>query len=202
MAIPSVPHANYIEFRNFVNGRGFDVDGSFGYQCWDGVDLLYQQSDIGQYLYTRYYFDQSDLSYSGVRWCWLYNPARQLNGSGHFSEVTRIEDIKQGDIIVLDQYPSWYGSTGHIAFADSDYDGTNYINLLGQNQGAGDPHFGVPFNIVRSYIGPGAFLGAFRYDAWENPVPPTPTPTTTKWKKEKFPWPVAWNNWRVFKRKF
>lgn len=198
MAIPSVPHANYIEFRNYVNGRGFDMDGYFGYQCWDGVDLLYQQSDVGQYLYTRYNFDPSVLSYSGVRWCWLYAPARERNGRGHFSEVTRIEDIKQGDIIVLDQYSGWYGSTGHIAFADSDYDGTNYINLLGQNQGAGDPNFGAPFNILRSYIGPGAFLGAFRYDAWA--TPPTPTPTKTEWK-QTFPWAVAWRQWSGFKRR-
>jgi len=196
MAIPSVPHANYIEFRNYVNGRGFDVDGYYGYQCWDGVDLLYQQSDVGQYLYTAFNFDTS-LS-SGVKTCWLYNPARQRNGSGHFSEVTRIEDIKQGDIIVLDQYSGWYGSTGHIAFADSDYDGTNYMNLLGQNQGAGDPNFGLPFNLFRSYIGPGAFLGAFRYDAWA--TPPTPTPTKTEWK-QTFPWAVAWRQWPGFKRR-
>lgn len=197
MPVPSVPHSNYIEFRNAVNGRGFDVDGYFGYQCWDGVDLLYQQSDVGQYLYTRYNFDQSDLSYSGVRWCWLYAPARALNGSGHFSEVTRVEDIKQGDIIVLAPYPSWYGSTGHIGFADEDYNGTDYINILGQNQGAGDPDFGLPFNIVRSYLG-AAFLGAFRYDAWQQPVPPTPSGTVVK--RKHFPWPVAWKNWPGFKR--
>lgn len=202
MPIPSVPHSTYVEFRNFVNGNGYDVDGMFGYQCWDGVDLLYQQSDIGQYLYTRYNFDPSDLSYSGVKWCWLYAQARAANGSGHFSEVTRVEDIKQGDVIVFNGPIGTYATTGHIGFADTDYNGTDYIPILGQNQGPGsNPQTGSPFNIINSYLGT-AFLGGFRYDAWENPVPPTPTPTTTKWKKEKFPWPVAWNNWRGFKRKF
>lgn len=198
MASPVVPHANYIEFRNYVNGRGFDMDGYYGYQCWDGVDLLYEQSDVGQYLYTAFNFDPS-LS-SGVKTCWLYAPARARNGSGHFSEVTRVEDIKQGDIIVLNQYSGWYGSTGHIGFADSDYNGTDYINILGQNQGAGNPNFGSPFNIFRSYIGSGAFLGAFRYDAWQQPDPPTPSGTVVK--RKHFPWGVAWRHWRGFQRGF
>lgn len=182
--MPYVPHSNYLEFRNAVNGNGYDMDGFFGYQCWDGVDLLYQQSDVGQYLYTRWNFDQSSTSYSGVRWCWLYAQARALNGSGHFSEVINVTDIRQGDIIVLDQYSGWYGSTGHIGFADEDYNGTDYIYILGQNQGAGNPQVGAPFNIVRSYIGAGAFLGAFRYDAWASTPPTPPVPVT----RGHFPW--------------
>ena len=27
---------NYQDFKNEVLGKGFDIDGSFGYQCWDG----------------------------------------------------------------------------------------------------------------------------------------------------------------------
>ena len=180
--MPYVPHSNYLEFRNAVNGNGYDMDGYYGYQCWDGVDLLYQQSDVGQYLYTAFNFDTS-LS-SGVRTCWTYAPARARNGSGHFSEVLNVTDIRQGDIIVLDQYPGWYASTGHIGFADEDYNGTDYIYILGQNQGAGDPQVGAPFNIMRSYIGVGAFLGAFRYDAWAStpPIPPIPE------NRGHFPW--------------
>lgn len=176
-----VPHATYTEFKNAVIGRGYDMDGHYGYQCWDGVELLYQQPDIGQHLYTAFNFDTS-LS-SGVKTCWLYAPARAVNGSGHFSEVTNVQDIKQGDIIVLNQYSGWYGSTGHIGFADEDYNGTDYINILGQNQGAGNPEHGSPFNIMRSFLG-AAFLGVFRYDGWTSTPPTPPTPT----KRSNFPW--------------
>ena len=176
-----VPHSTYTEFKNAVNGRGFDMDGHYGYQCWDGVELLYQQPDIGQHLYTAFNFDTS-LS-SGVKTCWLYAPARAINGSGHFSEVTNVQDIKQGDIIVLNQYSGWYGSTGHIGFADEDYNGTDYINILGQNQGAGDPQYGSPFNVMRSYLG-AAFLGVFRYDGWASTPPTPPIPA----KRSNFPW--------------
>lgn len=187
MAIPSVPHSTYEEFRNAVNGRGFDLDGFFGYQCWDGVDLLYQQADVGQYLYTAQNVGQGE---GTAKSCWLNETARGLNGSGHFSIITDKTQIKRGDIIVFNTYQGWYGSAGHIAFADEDYNGTEYINTLGQNQGAGaNPDTGTPFNIKNNLLG-SAFLGVFRYDGWQE-TPPTPTSR----KKRHFPYPIAWRHW-------
>ena len=188
MAIPSVPHSSYDEFRNAVNGRGFDLDGMFGYQCWDVVDLLYQQSDVGQYLYTANNVGQGE---GTAKSCWLNDTARGLNGSGHFSIITDKTKIKKGDIIVFNTYQGWYGSAGHIGFADEDYNGTEYINILSQNFGAGsNPDTGKPFNIAQALLG-SAFLGVFRYDGWQQPVPPTPTQE----KKKHFPYPVAWKYW-------
>ena len=185
-----VPHATYDEFRDAVNGHGYDMDGLYGYQCWDGVDLLYEQSDIGQYLYTGITF--GGLGYA--KECWTYSQARALNGSGHFSSFEGAENIKKGDILVFNTYSGWYGTAGHIGFANEDYNGTNYISLLSQNFGSGsNPVTGKPFNIMNAYLGT-AFLGGFRYDAWEQPVPPTPTEE----KKRKFPWAVAWHNWPGF----
>lgn len=187
MAIPSVPHSTYDKFRNAVNGRGFDLDGYFGYQCWDGVDLLYQQSDVDQYLYTAHNVGQGE---GTAKSCWLNDTARGLNGSGHFSIITDKNQIKKGDIIVFNTYEGWYGSAGHIGFADEDYNGTEYINILSQNYGAGsNPTTGKPFNIARALLG-SAFLGVFRYDGWQE-TPPTPTET----KKKHFPYPVAWKYW-------
>lgn len=188
MAIPSVAHATYQEFRNAVNGNGYDMDGQYGYQCWDGVDLLYQQSDVGQYLYTAANVGQGD---GTAKSCWLNADAKARNASGHFSAITGKENIKRGDILVFNTYSGWYGSAGHIAFADEDYNGTDYINLLGQNQGQGsNPTTGKAFNIWQGYLG-SAFLGIFRYDAWDTPPPPPPTET----KKHKFPWAIALHNW-------
>ena len=195
MAIPSVPHATYDEFRNAVNGHGYDVDGWYGYQCWDGVDLLYQQSDVGQYLYTAYNINPTLAG--TAKSCWQNVPARQRNGSGHFEAIGGVVNIKRGDIIVFNTYSGWNGSAGHIGFADENYNGSDYIKLLSQNFGTGsNPRTGKPFNIQNAYLGT-AFLGIFRYKPWQT-TPPTPTPTTTSTKK-KFPWPVAWAHWSNFK---
>lgn len=190
MAIPSVPHATYQEFRNAVNGHGYDVDGQYGYQCWDGVDLLYEQSDVNQYLYTAANIGQGSAT---AKSCWINTTCRSRNGSGHFYIVYDVTEIKRGDIIVFNTYSGWYGSAGHIGFADEDYNGTQYINILSQNFGSGsNPTTGKPFNVMRAYLGT-AFLGVFRYEPWDTPTPPPPPPATTK--KHKFPWPVAWENW-------
>lgn len=190
MAVPTVPHASYDEFRNAVNGNGYDLDGMYGYQCWDGVDLLYQQANVGQYLYTGITFGGQGYA----KECWTYADARQLNGSGHFSMVFNKTEIKKGDILVFNTYTGWYGTAGHIGFANEDYNGTDTISLLSQNFGSGsNPYTGKPFNIMNAYLG-AAFLGAFRYDAWQQPVPPTPTEK----RKNHFPWPIAWENWEGF----
>lgn len=184
MAVVQVPHATYQEFRDAVNGRGFDCDGLYGYQCYDGVDLLYEQSDVGQYLSTA--------NTGLVKNCWLNSSARARNGSGHFEQITSVSSIKRGDIIVFNTYSGWYGLTGHIGFADEDYNGTQYIKILSQNFGTGaNPTTGKPFNIANAYLG-SAFLGVFRYKKWnKSPEPPTPTKT----KKRHFPFPVAWRYW-------
>ena len=44
MAKYNVPHATYDEFRDAVNGGFYDLDGLYGAQCWDGVELLYTQN--------------------------------------------------------------------------------------------------------------------------------------------------------------
>ena len=191
MAIPSVAHGSYDAFKAAVNGNGYDIDGLYGYQCWDGVDLLYQQSDVGQYLYTAYNIDPTLDGYAKT--CWANQVARQRNGSGHFSIITSKYDIKKGDILVFDTFTGWYGTAGHICFADSDYQGSDTIYGLGQNQGPNsNPYTGTPFNVRQQNLA--AFLGAFRYDAWAQPVPPTPTSK----KKRRFPWAIALNEWPGF----
>lgn len=183
MSIPQVAHATYDQFRNATNGRAYDLDGyppEQPYQCWDSVDLLYQQDDVGQYLYTAANVGaQGD----GVKTCWTNTEARNRNGSGYFEIVNGVQNIKRGDIIVFDQYSGWYASTGHIGFADEDYNGTDYIQLLSQN------FYGNHYvTVQRAYLGQ-AFLGIFRYLPWHT-TPPTPSS-----RKSKFPWPIALHNW-------
>lgn len=187
MAIPYVPHSTYDEFRAATLGRAYDLDGypvSQPYQCWDYVDLLYQQSDVNQYLSTA--------NTGNVKDCWLNASARASNGSGNFIAVEGVTNIKRGDIIVFNTYSGWYGSTGHIGFADEDYNGTSTIRLISQN------FYGYHYVVVEpAYLG-SAFLGIFRFLPWQQTPPPPPPPTTEK-KKRRFPWPIAWNNWTGFK---
>ena len=189
MAYPQVPHATYDEFRNAVNGQYYDLDGQYGAQCYDGALLLYVQNDINQFLYTAHNVDPSLAG--TAKSCWSYEPARNLNASGHFSPVYDKTQIKKGDILVFDTRAGWYGASGHIGYADEDYNGTDYLNILSENYGAGsNPTTGKAFNIARAYLSP--FLGAFRYDGWQSPIPPQPTATK---KRKKFPWVTAWNFW-------
>lgn len=173
-----VVHDTYQQWRDAVLGNGYNVDYQFGNQCWDLPALLYFQ--YGRTLYTR--------SGGGVAAdCWRIS--RQQNSVTPFISLTGKENIKRGDILVWDstlQYP-----TGHIAFADEDYNGTNYINCLGQNQGQG---ISAGSNIVSQPLG--NFLGIFRNTKWFSGPTPKPKPRT---KKTKFPWPVAWAHWNNFK---
>ena len=183
-----VPHLTYQQFRQAVLGRRYDLDGVAGAQCYDGAYLLYQQPDIGQFLYTQRAFDTSLKGY--VKTCWTDTRARSRNASGVFVAVSRLQDVKKGDVLVLNTYPNWYGTTGHICYADEDYNGSDYMNILGQNQGMGsNPYTGTPFNIQRSYIG-NAFLGAFRYTAWASapsPEPePEPEPSTSVYNRSRY----------------
>lgn len=187
MPIPYFAHNTYQAFRDATIGQAIDVDGyppSQPYQCYDSVAVLYQQSDVGQYLYTA---QSVGAQGDGVKTCWLNVDARNRNGSGYFEIVNNVTDIKRGDIIVLNEYSGWYASTGHIGFADEDYNGTDYIQLLSQNFAG---HHYV--TVDRAYLG-NAFLGVFRFIPWETtpPVPPTPTGS----KKRHFPYPVAWKYW-------
>ena len=176
----AVPHQSYNQWRQNTLGNGYNVDFSFGNQCWDYCALLYWQ--YGLTLETG-----NGRAYG----CWTLR--RQANSRSPFKAVEGVSNIKRGDIVVLN-----YGggsSNGHIAFADEDYKGNGYINLLGQNQG------GPNGNVNVTKWSTSRFLGIFRNTLWQSspgPEPPTPTPTR-KFRKNDFPWPVAWAHWDNFK---
>lgn len=174
-----VAHATYQQFRDATLGNGYNVDQTYGNQCWDFCALLWWQ--YGLILRTGPKGWASE--------CWTYS--RTLNAVPPFTQVTKVSDIKRGDCVVFmgtSNYP-----TGHIAFADEDYrEGMTRMNFLGQNQGQGNSN---PSNIAN--ISLANFIGAFRNSNWIKA--PEPTPVEEK-KKHKFPWAVAWRHWDNFKR--
>lgn len=167
-----VPHGSYQEFRNATLGNGYNVDyystrpyGGYGNQCWDFCALLYWQ--YGLTLVTK-------AGGGTAADCW--NVSRAVNSRLPFTSLEGKENVKRGDILVWNS--NAYSSTGHIAFADEDYNGTNNINCLGQNQGQGTM---AGSNIKELNFN--NFLGIFRNTEWlVSPTPPTPTET-----KKRFP---------------
>lgn len=160
-----IPHGSYQEWRNATLGNGYNVDNAYGNQCWDFCAELWYQ--YGLRLVTR-------PAGNGIASdCW--NISRYTNAKPPFTSIEGKENIKRGDVLVWNgtsQYP-----TGHIAFADEDYNGTDQISCLGQNQGQGS----VGGSNVAT-LSLNNFLGIFRNTNWQE-QPPTPTN-----EKRKFKW--------------
>jgi len=156
-AIYSVPIDSYDSFRANVIGKGYNVDNAYGYQCWDGSDLLWQQ--LGKSLITG-----NGLAIG----CWDIKKDVNLYG-GLFSAIYSAGELKRGDVVFM--------RPNHTGFFDG-WDG-DYMLILGQNQGGspvlvqnGLTTYG--FNVVR--VSRSAFAGAMRYSGWSksNPTPVTP----------------------------
>lgn len=156
----SVPIDSYDSFRNAVMGHGYDCDGCYSYQCWDGACLLWMQ--LGRWLSTG--------GTGAARGCW--EPARCENAGGDFELITNKNDIRRGDIVVFS-----CGTYGHIGYADANYDGGAYVRLLGQNQSSD-----MKFCVINMSMA--TFMGAFRYKGWKQTPTPAPAPTPKKSNEE------------------
>lgn len=166
----SIPHSTYDEWRNATMGQSYDVDQSFGCQCWDYVAELWYNLGFG----TGYPHTGPNMS---AYECWTVS--RYQNIGNKFELVELLATVKKGDVVVLN-YGRFPGdTTGHIAFADEDYDGSGQMWLVGQNQVNPSATLGSP--VARTRMSVTAFLGAFRNKEWQT----TPTPST---EKSKFPW--------------
>lgn len=177
MSLINIDITSYDTFRadalyRASQGLGYDVDGYYGYQCWDLAAELWMNtpefSNSGLYPHTgpQHYAAE----------CWTYS--KDVNAGNSFDLIYNVQDLKRGDVIVIDA--SSISTTGHIAFCDEDYQGNNYLYLLGQNQVNPSAVYGHIPTVTRLNIS--TFLGAFRYKAWQT-TPPTPVR-----RKGKFPW--------------
>ena len=157
-------------------GQGYDVDGYYGYQCWDMAAELWMNLPAfsGGTLWPK----TGPNGYAEE--CWTVS--RVENAGTDFTLITSITSLKRGDVIVIG--PSAISSTGHIAFCDENYRGSD-MYLLGQNQV--DPNLVTGHIPTVTEVDISAFLGAFRYNGWTTP----PTPSTgvqRKTRNNKFPW--------------
>ena len=180
----SVDISSYQAFRNEVLGNGYNVDGVFGCQCVDMAKLL--AGNAGRP--SPYWKSQPDgYAYEG----WTNQASRDYNVADYFTLIYNKADVRRGDLVVLDHGRYTGDITGHIAFADSDWNAaTTYAYLLGQNQVNPDPDVGHVNTVTNMSVA--KFLGAFRFNAWSQPTP-TPTPTLQK----RFPWVLYARKLRV-----
>lgn len=187
MALSPINISSYDGFRTDALvraglGLGYDVDGYFGYQCWDLAAELWMNipefQNSGLWPHTGPELAAME--------CWTVS--RDANAGSSFYLVYNYADVKRGDVIVLG--PSAISNVGHIAFADQDYNGNNRMNLLGQNQVNPNATTGHIPTVTELTVG-SVFLGAFRYKAWNQPTPPTSAK-----KKHKFPWFIYTNKKR------
>ena len=165
----SIPHSTYAEWKSSVLNNSYDADGLYGAQCWDlAAEFWY---NLG---FPQGYPITGGNDAAGV---W---PNRETNKGDKFDLITSINDVLEGDVMCF----SGPTSVGHIAFADENYpQGATYMNLLGQNQGGGEPAPGGGTTATVESFNISSFQGAFRYKGWHE-VPPTPTVSG----KSKFPW--------------
>ena len=123
----------YEDFKNEVLGKGYDIDGAFGEQCFDGA--MYYSKWLGYPVFhcgiTGYVQDIWEM--------------RQTSGILEYYD--EVEYLEPGDIVVFKKSPQT--PLSHIAIFDSDIDGS-YGRFLGQNQGGTvvSSNGGSAFNLI------------------------------------------------------
>lgn len=124
---------SYQDFKNTHLGNGYDIDGWYGWQCYD--------------LYAEYcnwlgvpYANCTDSGYAQDLWT-------QRHSNGILNYFDEVEVMQPGDVAIFDVTPSTPYS--HVAIFDSDA-GNGYGNFLGQNQGSSktNPNGGSASNII------------------------------------------------------
>ena len=171
----TLPVYSYDVWRNAVNGNGYDADNSFGDQCWDLTAEFWY--NVG--------FPQGYPTLAGTHSAYGAWDDRVANAGDKFDLIYNKVDIKRGDVIVFNYFPG--NAYGHIGFADEDYNGTNGIQILSQNNGGTPYGQGGTFTNINSYDLL-HFRGAFRLKDWY--IPPIVP------RHGSFPWVLYANKLR------
>lgn len=173
-----IPIDSFESFKNYVNGKAFDWDSMYGAQCWDGLQILWDE--VGMFLST----DGTHHVYG----CWNER-VRASNAGSEFDLVYNLGDVRTGDVMIFNHNVGVWGDDGHGGYACEDYNGSGRILLLSQNYYRSTAQ-GSPFHIDNVNVT--GFLGAFRFKRWEGGTPPSPEMT-----RSHFPWVITARNRRT-----
>lgn len=119
-------------FQNEVLGSGFDIDGYFGWQCWDGYAkyCLWLGVPFSNCMVSGYVKDL---------WEQRYN-------NGILDYFDEVESLEGGEVAIFTE--NEWTPVSHVAVFVADIDGTQGW-FLGQNQGGeAGPNGGGAFNLV------------------------------------------------------
>ena len=150
--------------------------------------------NIGRYGNPGVPYNYPYLSTGGTGYAYGIWNARTENAGSEFDLIFNLSEVKRGDLIILDRGRFVGDVSGHDAYADEDYNGSNTMWLVGQNQES--PSATVGHVVTRDQMDVSKFLGAFRYKRWESTPPPPPPPVHIQ-KKSKFPFVLYANKWRI-----
>ena len=178
----------YEHWRTFCLNHGINADYFYNNQCVDPPNLLWSQYNLTLVTGNGYAY--------GI-WTLKRNENAKLPFvamGGDAPAMSRKTLIKRGDCVVF--APSGLNYTGHIAFADEDYNGSDSLKCLGQNQGQGSAS-GTPSNIATMNLR--TFLGAFRNIYWQTSPPPTP-PQPSDTRQGNFPFVLYSHKFRNYGR--
>lgn len=141
--------ATYQEYKSRSNGNAYDIDGSFGAQCWDGY------ADYCKYLGLPY-ANCTNTGYARDIW-------EQRHENGILNYFDEVETMQEGDVaifmVVADVTPY-----SHVAIFDSDAGG-GYGWFFGQNQGGTNG----AYNLVKIPYS-ATYPTAFRPKVFKNAV--------------------------------
>ena len=168
------PTDTYQHFKDYTIGKCWDVDGSWGAQCWD-LSSLHAMN----YTNDRRVFSTCGTGAAKGMWA-----CKEQNAGTEYDLVYNIGNLKVGDIAVFGG--GTWGHTGIIAGPVVN----GYVALLGQNQGgAACSGGGAATNIINMSLKD--FLGAFHPKTYVDPTPPEPTPTPVSDCKS---WTLSWGD--------
>ena len=187
MALVEVNISSYENFKNVTMGNGYDIDSSEGFQCGDYGALLW--GNIGRYGHSGVPYNYPYLSTANTGYAYGIWLARTENAGSEFDLIYNLSDVKKGDMIILDRGRFTGDVSGHNAFADEDYNGSNTMWLVGQNQE--NPSATLGHVVTRDQMSVAKFLGAFRFKQWSNPTPPHYAT-----RQNKFPFYLYAERWR------
>lgn len=154
--------AHWTTAKQFIDatlGKKYDMDGYYGPQCWDYGDYFWLKQ-TGRSLSTG--------GTGAARGCWTVAKARKANAGKDFELITKKNDLKVGDWVILNA-----GKYGHIGTITAIKTKGKKVTIQSQNQGI------ITTKVTKVNFKLDTFLGAFRYK-WPKS---TPKPATTNAKQ-------------------
>lgn len=140
----------YEDFKEEVLGQAIDFDGKFSVQCVDLLNYFWFRQ-VGRYILTGNGYA------SGI-----WNELRFYNAGNEFELVQNLNDLKVGDIVILNIPPY-----GHCGFVNKVLpNGT--IEIMDENHTGRNEPTKIYVMDLRN-----KFLGAFRLKFWKEETIPT-----------------------------